>query len=254
MANKKDNNLLEPDSAVENYFDDLLSEAKETVTQAQARPVSLKVTELVMPDLEEELARIEEVEEVKPEIISPLVEPEIEESISTAETQPDIDTEVEQEKPNVDEPVDYDFPLQCLNFRVGNQNLSIPLIDMGSVQNWEQNMTRIPGTPDWFLGLFQYRDSNVRVVDSAVFLSIPTTDNDPDSRHIMVLKDEAWAITCDVLGEVVYLQQDDIKWSNSSHSGYSLGVVKDSLAMLLDPLRLLNALREYQQLPTNSAD
>lgn len=254
MANKKDNNnLLEPDSAVENYFDDLLSEVTETVTKA--RPVSLKVTELVMPDLEEELARVEAVEDVKTKNDSPVVEPVIEEKpASTAETESIIETENKQEKAAGSESVDYDFPLQCLNFKVGNQNLSIPLMDMGSVQNWEHNMTKIPGTPDWFLGLFQYRDSNVRVVDSALFLSIPKTNLDPEARQIMVLKDEAWAITCDVLGEVVYLEQDEIKWSNSGHSGYSLGVVKETLALLLDPLRLLNALREYQQLPTNSAD
>ena len=71
-------------------------------------------------------------------------------------------------------------------------------------------------------------------------------------RHILVFADEDWAITCDHLGEVIRLVEDEVQWSRSDH-GLALGTIRESLAVLLDPQRLLKQLDSQAELSLSGA-
>lgn len=248
---KNNNSLLKADTAVENYLDTLLQEA--TGENRVFIPVRLNTNTAMFPAID----LLQESDIIQPELEESLflngAEPdatEIEENIFINGAEPGV-TEInegnktESESESFVKPShDYKFPIQCLMFRVGVNQLSIPLIDMGSVLPWVNNMTHLPHVPDWFVGLMKHRGSNVTVVDSANILKISIVGDNNSQRHILVFGDENWAITCDQLGDVVKLDAHDVQWSKPESSGLSLGTIKQSLAILLDPGKILTWLNQ----------
>jgi len=258
MPKNDNNNLLEPVAAVENYLDNLLCEAPPAETGP--RPVALQEKVVRLRPLEELLAEPpppapeplrETVEARAPEqpaetVVEPApTAPEptetvdralIEESMALPETQPGP----RPETPTLDEDPRqrYRFPVQCLMFEVADHALCIPLIDMGSVAPLDPDaMTRIPDSPDWLLGVLPHRECNLRIVDSAVLLGIQRRQVAAEGLHFLVFAEEDFAITCERLGEVVYLEDEDVRWLEGS-SGLSMGTVRESLATLLSPLKI----------------
>jgi len=131
-------------------------------------------------------------------------------------------------------PADIDYPMQCLMFHVAGHLLSIPLIQLSSVVDWNDSITRLPQSPDWLLGLIKYRQSNLRIVDSRHLLGICyQTAGNP--RHLLVLAEGGWAITCDQLGQVVNLEHADVQWKPGNGDSMVLGTIRDSLATMLNP-------------------
>mgnify|MGYP002641801273 CR=1 FL=1 len=259
------NKLLNPHIAVESYLDNLLhdDESVASAKSIQTKPAQDKPPVIFMPDLDVDFEKVEVVaeeatEDKIEEDAQGLTEPvntgpdltnatkplkkimPVESSRVITMALPETEEVVQSQFTENAQPFDrYQFPMQCLMFRVSGNQLSIPLIDMGSVLAWGSRITPLPHSPAWFLGLLIHRDVNVRVIDTARFLQIKETDVDNTRRHILVLGNESWAITCDQLGDVVRLGKSDVKWTKKSMSGYILGTIKNSLAILLDPEKIL---------------
>jgi len=233
---KKDNkNLLSAGAAVEDFLDTLLRQSTEEFEKPEPpEPRPLKSKILLMPDLE--------LVPEEPEAVT--VETDIVEQKETTEEKQGLQDSVEDIAP--DESPVYTFPLQCLMFTVGQNQLSIPLIDLGSVLPSGGRLTQLPDSPDWFLGLLQHRERNIKVVDTAKILNIRVPQQEGENRHILVLGDEGWAISCDKLGEVLKLDKEDIQWSKQDSMGLSLGTIRQSLAILLDPYKILRQLNQHQ--------
>jgi chemotaxis signal transduction protein len=245
MSKKSSNNLLNAESAVADFLDVLLQEA--TDKAAAERPVAEKAKVLLMPDIELTPPPKPSPEppappEVKP--AAPAAEAVAESLHSAAVTDVEVQADTEEAKPWGAQV--YQFPLQCLMFSVGDNQLSIPLIDLGSVLPWKHKLTQLPNAPDWFLGILQHRDANVKVVDMAKILQIPFLPIDSGNRHLLVFGDENWAISCDKLGQVLHLQQEDVQWSAGKSGSLALGTIRDSLAILLDPKKILQRLNAQQ--------
>ena len=256
MRKKDSNNLLEPVAAVENYLDNLLQDETEPAPVAERKVVTLPGLRPLDELLAEPLAEAVQQPPPEPEpVVAPVVEPEpeaLEEAPPAVQLDGDESAaeEIEEVTAAVDEvageaepeplPVDprerYRFPVQCLMFRVDRHQLCIPLIDMGSVAPLEcERLTRLPDTPDWLLGVLPHRERNLRIVDSAVLLGIERREPMSQRLHFLVFADEDFAISCDDLGEVVYLQDEDIKWQAPGSGGLSMGTVRETLATLLSP-------------------
>ena len=259
---KPTNRLLEPHKAVESYLDNLLHDAVEPVVAEQ--PVKISPSVMFPPALESELEyAMEDIDDEAPlpdeslcvEVNQVHVpEPEI---ASLEKKTPELSSSVESEGviemtstvdtdaiKHIEISQRYDFPMQCLMFRVSGNQLSIPLIDMGSVLPWGGSLTKLPYSPEWFLGLLIHRDQNVRVIDTAKFMHIPQTETKNEGRHILVFGRENWALTCDQLGDVVKLNENDVKWTKKGVQGLILGTIKSSLAILIDPNKFLLQLNQ----------
>ena len=246
MPKNDNNNLLEPVAAVENYLDNLLSEAPPP--EAGPRPVALEEKVVRLRPLEALLAEppppapepeTSEARAPEPETAEALVEtvPDPTETASKAQIE---ESEALPGAPILDEDPRqrYRFPVQCLMFEVAEHALCIPLIDMGSVAPLDPDaMTRIPDSPDWLLGVLPHRECNLRIVDSAVLLGIQRKQAAAQRLHFLVFADEDFAITCERLGEVVYLEDEDVRWLEGG-GGLSMGTVRESLATLLSPLKI----------------
>jgi len=227
---KKNKKLLNASSAVEEYMDTLLQEATET-----EQPLTLEKQESeisLVPDIVKDLEKID----LEP---APQQQLEPEQALKVTEELVEDDL-LEAQSIRRGDHSQYDFPLQCLMFYVEGHHIGIPLIDLGNVIPWKSALTKLPYSPDWFLGLLRYRKKNVKVINTATILSIDASGIKVDNPHIMVLGDEKWAITCDQLGEVVQLNENDIKWANKESNWFALGTIKKSLALVLDPAGILN--------------
>lgn len=231
MPKKDNSNLLKPDSAVADFLDTLLQESTEQ--KPLEKPLKSKPRILLMPDLVEKPPEAEVETSVNPQNQVILEDAE---QIQQQAKIPEIENKE----------FDYQFPLQCLMFKVAGNHLSIPLINMGSVLTWSEKLTMLPGAPDWFLGILKHRELNVKVADTAKIINATKVDSYcSGSRHILVFGDDNWAITCDEIGDVVNLNKDDVKWSGQDSKGFSLGTIKQSLAVLLSPVKILNRLNEH---------
>lgn len=226
---KKDNNkLLNPASAIEIYFDNLLQESSENILLSSAPKLNSNL--FLLADLEAELSTIENLETND--------SAQYEEG---ALQQHDRDNGNFEENSTKTGYLDrYSFPLQCLMFNVDNVQLALPLIDMSSVVSNAVNLTRLPHRPDWFGGVLKHRDKNINVIKLDRLLSIGSRKLDISDLHILIFKDDHWGITCNQLGEVIQLVEEDVKWSDSSANGFTQGVIRKSLATLLDVDKIID--------------
>ena len=134
------------------------------------------------------------------------------------------------------------FPLNCLMFRVADYALAMPLVQMRGVFPWNDKLTRLPHSPDWLLGLTRHRNRKLSVIDSTKILGLsPLLTVLP--KYILVLDDDEWAMTCTELGAVVKLKYEDIQWRKNISSQIALGTIRNSLACLLSPLGIVDALK-----------
>ena len=236
MSRKAPSNLLEVNDAVGSYLDDMLHEAT-SVAEKPVQDVSA-FDDNLLPD---ELLLENSPGPDQPTVIDLAIEKsdaliaEIEtEFIEKVDEGTDLESEIEGAS-EIDVPAALPadlFPLQCLMFKVADNLLSIPLIELQSVVNWTDNLTRLPQEPDWMLGVLKHRDHNVRIADSVKILQIKSSEL-VTPEHILVIGDEKWAITCDHIDKVVTLAYDDIQWNVKSDNTLTLGTIRNTLASLL---------------------
>jgi|GEM_PF-892960 len=266
MQNKNNKNLLNPATAVSSYLDTLLQPETQEPDEAVEvlEPEAQAPTVLYMPVIEQDLAALEKLarDKIPPREVSqhdqaqasaPGNSPPLAGQAPEQQASPQPPQSERPAPETADVRTRYDFPLQCLMFNVAGVDFSLPLIEMGSVLTCSHNLTRLPGSPPWFLGLLKHRDRNIRVVDSARLLRLERGDPDQTARHILVFGESEWAMTCDQLGQVVRLQEADIQWKEPSKKSLSLGTIRSSLALLLDPAKLL-AYLDQVKLPRTQAE
>jgi len=229
MPKKINSGLLNPDFAVEDFLDTLLQES--TAKPEIVTPVQQISNLQLLPDLE--IKPFEPVIEVDPGVL------QLEQVTFETVQQTLGKVEISERALNK---FNYTFPVQCLMFRVAGNQLSIPLINMDSVVTRGKKLTLLPGSPDWFLGILQHREMNVKVVDTAKILQVNSKQQHAEYQHILVFGDDNWAITCDKLGEIIKLNEDDVKWTKQGSKNLFLGTIKQSLSILLDPAKILNKL------------
>ncbi len=233
MSMKKPSNLLEPEQAVGSYLADMLSEPSVENPPAATLGGPGQLDNLFL--LREALAEV-------PEIQTDEVQDDDQQAVNDENT-------IEQSAEGVaQQPVKpLDFPLQCLMFSVAEQQLSMPLIQMSGVVEPPEKISRLPGSADMILGVFQYRGSNVQVIDSAALLGIKR-DRDRPPAKLIVLQGDQWAITADRLATVLSVDETDIKLSGSKRPSMMLGTIKASLAQLLSPQAITETLESGKDL------
>ncbi|MEW6646984.1 MAG: chemotaxis protein CheW [Pseudomonadota bacterium] len=135
-----------------------------------------------------------------------------------------------------------DETFQALLFRVNGLTLAVPLVELSGVQEWEDGkVTPLPGHVPWYLGLMQYRERNVPVVDTAQL--VMPEDRQANIRpwqerlrHVVFIADGTWGLACDELAEVVTLRPDEVRWRTSrTRRRWLAGTVIEHMCALLDP-------------------
>jgi chemotaxis signal transduction protein len=241
MKKAETSSLLKQTNALGNYLDEMLHDA----TQLDSRTIDQPVKPLVkLESCERALlaeVSIEDSEESKVPNIIEITERTSVEVEFEVEVDP-VEADLESHPSKLSNKIDISqFPIQCLMFRVGHNLLSLPLIELNGVVRWTDELTQLPQSPDWVLGILKHRDSNLRVLDSSKLLGIPTIAGQTPS-HILILSDNVSAISCDILEDVVTLEYNDIQWQPETGNALMHGTIRETLAYLLRPSGIIDSL------------
>jgi len=252
------------DKAIHDYLESLLFEVDDTQIeddQPSAEPPVLKtepVTEAMEslphsePELPTEVIGLEklvaEIPEVYPETVTELkteskVELEVKEKVQL-EQQTEVALEVQPETPVETESGVPDWAenrFQCLLFKVSGLSLAVPLVKLNSVIPWNEEITKTPNQTEWYLGLVQHLQSQVKVIDTAM-LVMPENrhekiESDPAERlsHILLVDDYKWGLACDSIGDVIWLTKDEVKWrKNKKTRAWLSGTSLEHLCAIMD--------------------
>lgn len=257
MKKAETNSLLKQTSALGNYLDEMLHDATQLAsdveTEDQDQPVKLEsleralLSEVTIDDIVPDqvlVTALDDTDEIEAPNIGDITEHSSAEIKSEVEL--NLESNLDTGKPSSRLDISQ-FPIQCLMFRVGDNLLSLPLIQMNGVVRWSDELTQLPQSPDWVLGILKHRDTNLRVFDSSKVLGIPTVTGQTPG-HILLLSDNASAISCDILEDVVTLEYNDIQWQAETGNGLIQGTIRETLAYLLNPSGIIDSLNITSEL------
>ncbi|HEC16946.1 MAG TPA: chemotaxis protein CheW [Sedimenticola sp.] len=135
-------------------------------------------------------------------------------------------------------------PFQCLLFEIEGLRFAVPLSELNSIAEWKEELTCLPGQPQWHHGILEHRGRKVGVVNTARLLmpERAAADDLADTpSHVLVFGGDAWGLMCHRLLSPVMLEPGDVRWSSRrGNRRWMAGVLPDQLCVLLD----LDVLRE----------
>lgn len=228
--------LPAPEQAIDSYLAALLSEVEE-YRETPARPQTTAVQE--QPKLAPVVEIRQGVQTETPVQSPPAIE------ITSA-----VDTTVEVAEDQVTEALEIvpdwgKSRFQCLPFKVRGMNLVVPLTALCSIAEWDQELTQIPGQPDWYMGVFLHRDQRVVVIDTAQLIMPGRLDRVAEDRprgsHVLIVGDGRWGLACDSLQSPLTLEKEDVRWrKGEGYRSWMAGTVIEQLSVLLNVDELLN--------------
>ena len=239
--------LLKQTNALGSYLDDMLHDATRLASEIIDQPVEKPIKQRLILDALLEEAAIEDAvpEHQQVTALDKTEEVEFADRVSMengSETESDAGLkEVLYSSKSFCQLDISQFPIQCLMFRVGLNLLSLPLVKMNGVLHWTDELTRLPQSPNWVLGILKHRDTNLRILDSSKLLGISATKG-IKPNHILILSDNVSAITCDTLEDVVTLEYNDIQWQPETGNPLIYGIIRETLAYLLSPEGIIDSL------------
>ncbi|MCW8982854.1 MAG: chemotaxis protein CheW, partial [Gammaproteobacteria bacterium] len=140
----KQNIVVDEREALSAYFNALLLETAEQVAPAAEVVVAEPQVKVVLAPQE-----VVEVETVTTSMVT------------ETESQPVLPIEPEWGREK----------FQVMLFKVSGLSLAVPLAELNGVQEWVSDaITPMPGHAPWYLGLVNYRDKQVPVIDTARFV------------------------------------------------------------------------------------
>lgn len=262
-AHKKTAGSLQ-EQAIHDYLESLLMEVGDELEQAPLNPQSsvpvpaepLPLQEFAQPSpsvigLENLVEQIPEEwpeesrEEPAPTPAEPVTEVQAE-PVTEVDQAQSVVTEVAVDEPQpqaqqspVPEWAEQRF--QCLLFKVSGLSLAVPLVKLNSVIAWDENITETPNRTDWYLGLIQHLQKQVKVIDTAL-LVLPENRRDALDLasadrlgHILLVDDYKWGLACDSIGDVVWLTKDEVKWrQNKQTRPWLAGTSLQHLCAIMD--------------------
>jgi len=247
------------EQAIHEYLESLLSEVPEddleaVVSDEVSTPAAqlADVTDIessrphVEPEVKQPVVGLDQLVAEIPEVITE-VKTQVKTEVKT-EIKTDTVVEIKPEPEEVSQPIsDTGVPdwaetrFQCLLFKVSGLNLAVPLVKLNSVIPWDENITQTPNQTEWYLGLVQHLQNQIKVIDTAL-LVMPENrhknlEDDASGRlsHILLVDDYKWGLACSSIGDVIWLNQDEVKWrKNKTSRAWLSGTSLEHLCAIMD--------------------
>jgi len=214
---EKDTQTQTPQKVVMEYLDALLSEVEvidEPTVQVKQAEIAVDVPETV----------------VETEVSVPQTDNLTDD---TLQTETSLEKAVNEAFPALTED-----EFQALLFDVAGVKFAVSLDKLNGILEWSDQVTQMPNSSEWFIGVLDERDRRIKVIDIAT-LVVPSkfrANRSHDAlKKIILIGDSYWGLACDAVSEVITLQQDDVKWrSVSSKRPWLAGTVKEHMCALID--------------------
>lgn len=251
------------EKAIHNYLESLLFEVEDDDVESikQAEPPAIKARQKPvipeaesLPHVEAEVPAavigLEKLVAEIPDVITQTVTETVAETVSLADVEIKEEVQLEQQPalettaPTETEsgvPEWAQSRFQCLLFKVSGLSLAVPLVKLNSVIPWNEDITKTPNQTEWYLGLVQHLNNQVKIIDTAL-LVMPENrhdkiEADPSERlsHILLVDDYKWGLACDSIGDVIWLTQDEVKWrKNKASRAWLSGTSLEHLCAVMD--------------------
>ncbi len=141
---------------------------------------------------------------------------------------------------------------ECLLFSVAGLKLAVPLICLGGIHAVQsaEDLTPLPGMPDWLLGLMPTVHGNLRVVDTArwVMPERQISGYAQQMRYVIRISGSEWGLACDAVDKSFRVQPDDVRWrTERSKRPWLAGTLVDQMCAVLDMEALDQLLKESER-------
>lgn len=136
---------------------------------------------------------------------------------------------------NESEPEDI---LQVVGFLVGNEEFAVPILSVQEIVK-PIEYTRVPGTPDYVLGVFNLRGNVFPIINLRMKFGLPALKQSKDTRYIVIKhNDEVAGFIIDKLTEAIRIKESDIDPTpetlhEEANLVYGIGKQKDRLITIL---------------------
>lgn len=139
-----------------------------------------------------------------------------------------------------------DEEFQVLFFNVAGLTLAVPLVSLGGIVNLEK-VTSLIGRPDWYLGVQQYREAQLNVVDTCAWVMPEKYDEalaqTVNYQYVVVLEDSHWGLGCESLVNTISIKKSEVNWrSQAGKRPWLAGVVKEQMCGILNVEALVQML------------
>lgn len=100
--------------------------------------------------------------------------------------------------------------LQVIGFVVGNEEFAVPILNVIEIVKPIEH-TRVPGTPNYVLGVFNLRGNVFPLINLRLKFGIPAMKQDKDTRYLVVRhNDQIAGFIIDKLTEAIRFKKSDI--------------------------------------------
>ena len=146
----------------------------------------------------------------------------------------------EQKKPNTET----ENIIQLVAFVVGSEEFAVPILSIQEIIK-PLEYTRVPGVPNYVLGVFNMRGWVVPLINLRLKFGLPYEKPTEDTRYIVIKNQEERAgFIIDRLTEAVRIKESDIDptpetFSQGKNLIYGVGKRDDRLITILRPEELL---------------
>lgn len=124
----------------------------------------------------------------------------------------------------------------ALIIRRGGLKFAVPLVLLDSIAPFPEKRIKIPGQPDWHLGVSTHRGQKMVVVDIHKLLGFTEQVTEIDKEgYVLVVGQGGYALHCDSIGNPVKLQTESVNWSQEDNDReWMAGVLPEEMCALLD--------------------
>ncbi|PAF52231.1 chemotaxis protein CheW [Helicobacter sp. 13S00477-4] len=128
--------------------------------------------------------------------------------------------------------------LQVIGFVVGNEEFAVPILNVIEIVK-PIEFTRVPGTPNYVLGVFNLRGNVFPLINLRLKFGIPAIKQDKDTRYLVVRhNDHIAGFVIDKLTEAIRIKHSDIDpipetLAEQENLMYGVGKREDRLVTIL---------------------
>lgn len=127
---------------------------------------------------------------------------------------------------------------ESLLFNVSGLTMAVPLIKLDGVLVWKPDLvTAMPASESWFLGIMNYQNKKVKLIDVADLI-MPGKRDKSESQlmsRILLVGNGEWGLVFNAVIEVLVLEKTGVKWrSIRGKRPWLAGMVIEKMCALMD--------------------
>jgi len=235
VSSEPDTDLAKLEVLKRTQLQALLSQQVTTAAPEQAQPKTEQKTEEKTEPKKSEITEEDKAEALMREKFGQTAVDVVEESTVDHAFEQSINSVLEWGKDGRPQWAQERFDV--LLFDVSGLTLAVPLVALGQIVKIGEELTPIFGQTDWFMGLLNSPQGQIKTVNTALFV-MPEKYSDSflaSAKYVISIDGLPWGLAVDVVNQPISIDPDEVKWRTSRTSRpWLAGTVKSAMCALID--------------------